>query len=216
MAQILVVGKHSPEGKPVRLKLKMLMSDRESFLINRHIQQWIAHDPLRRQLMSYDKGEGILTIMPMDDDFTHEVLFKDGNKEIPLERVPEKVIENIVMIGRVEGFPDLYYATRGNGGRDWWTPDLNIAHFFHDRSTAESTLDFFSRCMNLYHGTEEQIDPLTKLPRKRLDIPEHIYNLLRLSTNRLTASGNIFLCKLSFDPVDSLSVEGHHPSLNKD
>jgi hypothetical protein len=126
-----------------------------------------------------------------------------------------------LLVGKVEGQPDQYLAIRGNGGRGWWTNDLNMANFFPTRKAVSEYLRYIRRSQDCHTG----IDSITKLPLldtreqpiKKIDLPYLIFQLLRLNITpgdsyKVEGVGNIFVCEVGITHTEEyLEVAGKYP-----
>lgn len=132
-----------------------------------------------------------------------------------------------VLVGKVEGQKDMYFTHRYLDGQrlEHWTEQFFQAEFFEVEERAKTQLDFIDAQMDRYHGKDRKtgrrlINDLTKRPIPVIDIPLHIYVLLRLNDSRSQGKiihenhATIFVTPVVLDnPEHFLEVEGVHPAV---
>jgi hypothetical protein len=134
-----------------------------------------------------------------------------------------------VIVGKVDGQPDLYYNVRKLPGQETWQKELLDAEIYHDEKDALGALDRIRRAMEIHLGRDLKtgkpiLDPMTKQPIKRIDLPFHIFHLLRLSRfegtiYKVYGKATIFVCTLErmvIEPTEHfIEVEGTHPGFQE-
>lgn len=129
-----------------------------------------------------------------------------------------------VLVGKVEGQPDQYYCERKQGALmlEEWTPDFSSAIFFQDIKDALGSFDRIRRSMEIHLGCDLKtgtpiLNPMTKQPITRIDLPYHVFKLLGLTIvpgkpKKLEGKGTIFICTVNVEPTEYfIDVEGKHP-----
>ena len=134
-----------------------------------------------------------------------------------------------VIIVKVEGEKEddyHYYATRGSDV--FWTTRLKEATFFDEEAAAWGAFDHLKRSMEVHTGKdlktgEPILDPRTKKPITRIDLPLHIFHLARPSAAwpatepEKKVSIHIVDMKIELDPTENfISFKVRHPSLPKE
>lgn len=129
---------------------------------------------------------------------------------------------NHLIVGKVKGHPDVFLARRGNANEPWWSIDPNFALFFPEEKDALGELDLMRRAMDIHHGVDQKtgepiLDSQTKKPIKRIDLPFHIFQLMKLDVTpgpsyKVEGEASIFVCKWGYEPTEYyLDVKGKHP-----
>lgn len=139
-----------------------------------------------------------------------------------------------VIAARVEGDDQHYYYSvppnQPHGMDIVWTPRFVEADLFDDDQAAALAFDQIVRSMELHLGfflTGEHLpvlDPTTKKPVKRINLPYHIFKLAKLSLDkdnayRPDAKVFIFVCDIEFDirPSENfVSFKVSHPQIPKE
>jgi len=126
-----------------------------------------------------------------------------------------------VIVGKVEGQPDMYYYERSNPP-EAWTQELKFASIYRDVADVYGVFDRIRRSMEIHLGRDLKtgkpiLDSMTKQPIKRIDLPYHIFQLLALNSlpgpdRKMEGKATIFICELKIEPTEHyIEVEGHHP-----
>lgn len=138
-----------------------------------------------------------------------------------------------LIAAKVEGNDQHYFysvdKTQPHGLDIVWTPRFVEADLFDDEAAAATAYDQIVRSMELHLGfflTGEHlpvIDPLTKKPVKRINLPYHLFKLAKLSLAkddyRPEANVSVFICDMEFDiePTENfVSFKIKHPQLPKE
>lgn len=132
-----------------------------------------------------------------------------------------------VIVGKVQGQPDLYYNVRAMGV-EAWEEKLLDAEIYHDEKDALGAFDRIRREMEIHTGHDLKtgapiLDPMTKKPIKRINLPFHIFKLLRLSifpaNYKVKGKASIFVCTLQameIAPTEHfIEVEALHPGVDE-
>lgn len=139
-----------------------------------------------------------------------------------------------VIAAKVDGDEKHYYYSippnQPMGMDIVWSPRFVEADLFDDDMAAALAFDQIVRAMELHLGfflSGEHLpvlDPMTKKPIKRINLPYHIFKLAKLSlsedaTHKPEATVSIFVCDIEFDIKPSenfISFKVKHPQLPKE